>query len=264
MRRTVLIRNLLRSGYLAVVTDKVLSRASELADRIRHRTPASVWAQGESKDVADLAIGLDSGLWAESQRFAAAFEPVAARRLATVGLPLGGGGHYPLLHFLTRLRRPTVVVETGVAAGWSSVSVLEALETNGNGALYSSDFPYFRLPEPEKFVGVLVEERLRTRWYLHIRGDRQNLPEILADIDHVDLFHYDSDKSARGRRRALALVLPKLTPSALVIMDDVQDNHHFQELVAAQGWEYWVAPFAAKFTGLTGPGFAKLSAGVSG
>lgn len=264
MARFSLLRNLLRSGYPSVVSDKLISRASESAGRMFNRTPATVWVQQEAKAVAELATGLDAELWEESQRFAAAFEPKAGRRLSAVGLPVGGGGHYPLLHFLTRLCRPTVVVETGVAAGWSSVAVLEALQANGEGELHSSDFPYFRLPDPEKLIGILVEERLLSRWHLYTRGDRQNLPEILSGLHHVDLFHYDSDKSARGRRRALGHIIPKLTPAALVVMDDVQDNHHFRELVAAQGWDYWIAPFAGKFTGLTGPGFAGLSTGARG
>lgn len=258
MPLSALLRNLRRSGYAWVVSDKLVSRVSESTSRMRRHAPASAWVQREAKDVAALVTRLDADLWSQSQRFAAAFEQEAGRRLETVGLSLGGGGHYPLLHFLTRLCKPTVVVETGVAAGWSSVAILEALESNQHGTLHSSDFPYFRLPDPEKLIGILVEDRLRARWHLYVRGDQQNLPEIMAELDRVDLFHYDSDKSVRGRRRALDQVLPKLSPSSLVIMDDVQDNFHFRDLVAEQKWEYWIAPFAGKFTGLTGPGFGGL------
>ena len=57
-------------------------------------------------------------------------------------MSLGGGGNFILLYFLTR-KFNKVVVETGVAAGWSSLAILGAFEKNGEGKLYSSDFPYF-------------------------------------------------------------------------------------------------------------------------
>lgn len=141
MPSAALIRNLMRSGYASVVSDKLLSRVSESANRMRSHTSAGAWAQREAKDVTALLAALDADLWAESQVFAAAFEPEAQRRLSALGLPLGGAGHYPLLYFLSRLRRPTVVVETGVAAGRSSIAVLEALEVNRGDTLHPSDFP---------------------------------------------------------------------------------------------------------------------------
>lgn len=177
MPSAALIRNLMRSGYASVVSDKLLSRVSESANRMRSHTSAGAWAQREAKDVTALLAALDADLWAESQVFAKAFEPEARRRLSALGLPLGGAGHYPLLYFLSRLRRPAVVVETGVAAGWSSVAILEALEANQGGTLYSSDFPlviandvqdnrhfrylvtgqkckYWIVPFADKFVGL--------------------------------------------------------------------------------------------------------------
>jgi hypothetical protein len=35
-------------------------------------------------------------------------------------------------------------------AGFSSSAILTALKENGEGILYSSDFPYFRIKNPEK------------------------------------------------------------------------------------------------------------------
>lgn len=260
MPRSALLRSLIRTGCASVVSDKLLNRLSESAHRLRTQTSAGAWAQWEAKDVPALVTRWDADLWVLSQLFTAAIEPAVARRRAAVGLPKWGGGHYPLRHFVTRLCRPSVAAETDVAAGWSSVAILEALEANGIGTCHSSDFPYFRLPGPEKLVGLLIEERLRTRWHLHIRGSKPNLPEIVATLDHVDLVHDDSDKSVRGRRRALQQVLPNLSPSAVVIMDDVLDNLHFRDLVTEQQWDYGIAPLAGKFAGLMGPGFGALNA----
>lgn len=44
---------------------------------------------------------------------------------------------WPLLYTIARLSRPATVVETGVASGRSSFSILQALADNGEGLLYS-------------------------------------------------------------------------------------------------------------------------------
>ena len=77
---------------------------------------------------------------------------------------------------------------------------------NNAGYLYSSDFPYFRLAHPERYIGLLVQgNSLKIRWDLDIRGDSVALPEIADNLNHtaIDLFHYDSDKSYSGRDFAL-------------------------------------------------------------
>ena len=70
---------------------------------------------------------------------------------------LGGGADYPLLYFLTRYLNPENVLETGVAAGFSSYAILSALQKNRKGTLYSSDFPYLRIKNPERYIGIVVE-----------------------------------------------------------------------------------------------------------
>ena len=48
-----------------------------------------------------------------------------------------------LLYFLVRLINAKNVLETGVSAGSSSRSILEALKINGFGKLYSSDLAIY-------------------------------------------------------------------------------------------------------------------------
>lgn len=45
------------------------------------------------------------------------------------------------LYTIIRIRKPDIVVETGVAQGVSSTFILQALEDNGRGQLYSIDLP---------------------------------------------------------------------------------------------------------------------------
>jgi predicted O-methyltransferase YrrM len=218
----------------------------------RERSDAKAWAEERAVDATELLRAIDATLWDEAAAWATEFESHASQRLRPVGFDLGGGGHYPLLYFLTRRMRPEVVVETGVAAGWSSVAILSALERNGAGTLLSSDFPYFRLPDPERFVGWLVPQGLRHRWQLDIDGDRKALPRFMRSAPSVDLFHYDSDKTDAGRRFAMNTVGPYLSPGAVVVMDDIADNNFFRDYVAASNLRTHVFKFEAKYLGVIG------------
>jgi predicted O-methyltransferase YrrM len=53
-----------------------------------------------------------------------------------------GEGACTLLYAICRILLPRIVVETGVASGFSSASMLQALEDNEVGELYSIDFHY--------------------------------------------------------------------------------------------------------------------------
>ena len=96
------------------------------------------------------------------------------KKLKKIKYDLGGGGFYPLLFFIVKYIKPNIVVETGVAAGFSSYAILKAIEENKKGRLYSSDFPYFRIPNPEKYIGIIVPEKLKKSWDLLIDGDNIN------------------------------------------------------------------------------------------
>ena len=122
-------------------------------------------------------------------------------------------------------------METGVAAGYSAAAFLQALRTNGQGRLYSSDFPYFRLSQPEKYIGAVVRPELRTNWDLHLEGDRNNLKKILRKLSGIDILHYDYDKSFRGRRNTMRLVIRLAGEPGLTVMDDIGDNSYFHDLV---------------------------------
>jgi predicted O-methyltransferase YrrM len=191
---------------------------------------AAQWASERAESVDEFASRISSELWDESLCVAREIRDTA-RESVPRGLRIGGGGHLALLYFLTRLHQPNYVVETGVAAGYSSLAFLRAIEANGSGTLASSDFPYFRLNDPERLVGMLVPVEMRTNWRLEVRGDDRNLPLILADIPRIDLFHYDSDKSYAGRRRVSALIEPKLATDAVFLMDDIGDDFFFRDFV---------------------------------
>lgn len=239
--------NAFRPGFLGTMVKKLVRRAEPDT-----RAAATAWARERAESIDEWCRSVDDALWQRIVAESVLLEEDAQRRVAATGESLGGGGAHPLLSFVVQRYRPQVVVETGVAAGWSSRAILEALRVNGAGRLYSSDFPYFRLERPERFIGVVVPEELRADWHLDIRGDRRALPSIVESVRRIDLFHYDSDKSVGGRRFALDTVQPRLSPGAVVLMDDIQDNMFFADWVTRAGTPHRVFEFGGKFVGAVG------------
>jgi predicted O-methyltransferase YrrM len=246
-----IVINMMHSGYAPVMAQKILVRVMELHRRYE-KTPMRQWCAQHVEDTAGALRTINRDLWDEAQRFSAALHARAKHKLGDLPVNLGGGGHYLLLYFLIRLKSPHVVVETGVAAGYSTQTILAALAANQRGRLLSSDFPCFRFQNPEQYIGYLVEDCLKDRWELFLGGDRKSLPQIIARCGTLDLFHYDSDKSYSGRQFALDLITPHLAPNGLVIMDDIQDNFFFRDYVTRRRISFRVFEFENKYVGVLG------------
>lgn len=232
------------------------SRSKELLKKIRLRFSKREkqrdlkWIKEKQQSFKDWAQTIDADVWSEAVLFSEQLQHDAAKKLASLPVKLGGGGLYPVLYFLTRYTKPKVIVETGVAAGYSTKTFLSAIKKNEVGKLFSSDFPYFRLPNPEQYVGILVDDELKTNWSLYIEGDKKNIPVILSQLDEIDLFHYDSDKSYAARQFVFELINTKLSKDAFVLFDDIQDNNHFKDFVTKHSCEYHVFEFGGKNIGL--------------
>ena len=245
------IINALRPYYFPVMCSKLISRFVEHRRR-RDAIEAEMWCKAEAVDYQEYARQLDSGLWAESAHFAQECESVAKDKLNDLDIDLGGGANYPFLYFLVRFHRPDTVVETGVAAGFSSYAILAAMNVNNQGTLYSSDFPYFRLKNPEQYIGYVVPNELKTRWRLFTRGDRRNIKQITEKLTTVDLLHYDSDKSYSGREFVLSALTKVMSKNPIVMMDDIQDNLFFRDFVTKQRLQYHIFEFGGKYVGVIG------------
>src|SRR5919107_663041 len=132
-------------------------------------------------------------------------------------------------YLLCRLISPSVVLETGVAYGVSSVFILKALEVNGRGTLHSIDLPPLR-SEYERFWGIAVPEALKERWRLHRGSSARILPRLLGEVRTVALFVHDSLHPQRNMRREFDAVWPPLRNGALLLADDIERNRAFGEL----------------------------------
>lgn len=130
--------------------------------------------------------------------------------------------------------RPAVVVETGVAHGLTSRIVLEALERNGSGRLYSIDLPATD-PALHGEIGVAVPARRRSRWSYLAGTSRAVLPRLLAQENRVDMFIHDSLHTARNIRFELEAVWPALRPGGVVLVDDIHRSLGFRDFLDGIG-----------------------------
>jgi hypothetical protein len=83
-----------------------------------------------------------------------------------------------LLYVIIRTVKPTVVIETEVAAGVSSTYILYALEHNHDGTLYSIDIRARSFDGINILgeVGWFIPKSLRYRWKLLIGSSKKVLP----------------------------------------------------------------------------------------
>jgi hypothetical protein len=128
--------------------------------------------------------------------------------------------------------RPCTVVETGVGHGMTSRLILEALERNGNGRLWSIDRPE-KEPELQRELGIAVGDRFRERWTLLEGTSRRRLPALLSRLGHVDLFVHDSLHSEPNVRFELDHVWPAVSPHGVVVVDDIDANWGFHSFTRA-------------------------------
>lgn len=162
--------------------------------------------------------------------------------LAPAGSAWGGGEDVlNLVGSVVLLRRPSVVIETGVAMGFSTAVILAAMDVNQAGALHSIDLPPLQVNAAE-FVGEVVADELRGRWTLHLGPSRTLLPGLVRSLAPFDLFVHDSDHSYAGQQEEYREVWPYLAGGACLISDDVS-NPAFVEFAGEVGEKpYLMAP----------------------
>lgn len=127
------------------------------------------------------------------------------------------------LYCVVRHLQPQRIVETGVSRGITSRFLLEALEANGDGGLWSIDLP----PQTDEWrekAGSAVVDRLRHRWTFLRGSSRRLLPQLLRDLDQVDVFIHDSQHTEANMRFEMRLAWPRLRPGGVLVADDAHEN----------------------------------------
>jgi len=106
-------------------------------------------------------------------------------------------GHF--LYLIIRSLKPDTVVETGVASGESSTFILQAMEDNKKGKLFSIDLPPSVDQNQRKIIfpkdkssGWIIPENLKDRWELHEGDSGDLLLPLLQKLGTIDGFFHDS------------------------------------------------------------------------
>jgi Methyltransferase domain len=131
---------------------------------------------------------------------------------------------------LVRHLQPTKVVETGVGHGMTSRFILEALERNGAGRLWSIDLPPLN-PVWQEQVGLAVGDRFADRWSLIRGSSRLRLPNLLSQLGEIDIFIHDSLHTERNLRFELDRAWMVLRPGGAIVVDDVDSNWGFSSFL---------------------------------
>ena len=172
------------------------------------------------------------------------------KKILEAGITLGGGADLKLLFNIVLLLKPKKVLETGVAFGWSSMSILLAQQKIVDSILISIDMPYPK-QNNEKYVGLVVPEQLKNKWKLVREPDRNGIKKALFILNgEIDLCHYDSDKSYEGRKYAYPIIWDAIRVGGIFISDDIEDNFYFSEFVDENKLNYAIIKCNEKYVGI--------------
>jgi predicted O-methyltransferase YrrM len=143
----------------------------------------------------------------------------------------GGFPNPEIFYILVRKIRPKIVVETGVSFGITSSFILQAMEENGFGTLYSIDLPFQFATKEE--VGMAVPKRLRHRWNLILGDSKIELPRLLKDVGSIDVFFHDSLHTYEHMMFEFKTAWPKIKKNGYLISDNIDQNNSFIDFCKA-------------------------------
>lgn len=156
--------------------------------------------------------------------------------------PILSKDHFTYLYALCRFLKPHIVVETGVGLGISSKFILQALQDNGFGELYSIDYPGsnylsdagIRINERSytsqvDLPGYLIPDHLRKHWTLLLGKSRDKLPSLCKRLGEIDLFFHDSEHTYQNMMEEYETVWPYLRENGILVSHDIDWNGAFNE-----------------------------------
>jgi hypothetical protein len=132
-----------------------------------------------------------------------------------------------------RVKKPSLVVETGVSDGLGSAVLLRALERNRAegqaGRLIGIDI--------DPTAGWLLDNALTQHYQLVIEDSQRALPRVLAG-QRLELFIHDSNHHYAHERAEYALIKPFLTPDAVILSDNAHAVPALEDFSKEEGRPY--------------------------
>ena len=143
---------------------------------------------------------------------------------------------HTMVYMICRKMRPQKVVETGVEKGGTSYMILQALDRNGSGRLWSIDTGsvFMHRKKIVSNIGPLVEDRTKSRWNL-IKGNAQKvMGDVLAETGDIDVFCAGQTHTYKVQRHEGGHVWPRLRSGGIFVLDraDRNDNKYLGEFMA--------------------------------
>jgi predicted O-methyltransferase YrrM len=181
-----------------------------------------------------VGTGIGSHLPALYQEYAALDAELAERQQAYMPqypaeYRIGEGSAF-LMYAVVRLLQPQILLETGVADGYSSFFILRALDANSSGHLTSCDI--------SATCGGILSPEDRRRWTLEVvspTSPRRAFSAVLGRMPPLDVFVHDSDHSYRWQMFELESALGRMTPGGLLGCDDADASYAFIDFAARVG-----------------------------
>ncbi len=147
-----------------------------------------------------------------------------------------------LAYLLCRALERETVLETGVAYGVTSATILAALHRNGKGVLHSVDLPPIADRASLRYIGTMIPAQYKSRWYLHLGDSKRVLPSLFAkSIGEVGLFIHDSANIDRVQQREMEMVWPHMASGGGMVLNNIGRNAAFSNFVKEKSLKCWVA-----------------------
>lgn len=162
---------------------------------------------------------------------------------------MGGAGNIDLLFNVSKIKKYKKFLDCGVAAGWSSLSILDGIKKKKFNKLISNDMPYMFRNNHNK-VGFLIPKELKKKWQLYKMPDRLILKNIFKTHGKFDVCHYDSDKTYYGRLWSYKLIFKNLRHNGLLISDDINDNEAFIDFAKFKNKKIYIIKGVKNYVGV--------------
>ena len=133
-----------------------------------------------------------------------------------------------LLYALCFFHKPDIVVETGVANGFSSSYILLALDQLGKGELISID----KLVRPwhtKEKIGYAIPKWLRHKHKIIVVNASTELKKLLESISIVDIFIHDSSHTYQNMINEFRIAWAYIKKGGYLLSDDISQNDAFLE-----------------------------------
>ncbi len=131
-----------------------------------------------------------------------------------------------LLYLLCYVTKPSIVVETGVANGFSSSYILSAMENVNHGELFSIDGIIRPWHTAEK-IGLAIPQQLKKRQNLILGNASIELKKLLNEINLVDIFIHDSSHTYQNMKKEFRIAWSHIREGGFLFSDDVSQHDAF-------------------------------------